>query len=203
MNAPDSPPLEIGPDEAGFGALFGTSVAADGDLLVVGAPGSGGGAVYVFALRPDGGWGLLHRLEGPPSMTGFGAAVAVRGGRVATSAGMPVGAGGRVFIHSVAGTCTGPSPEPAACTPPPAPPTPPDAGPDAGSQDAGTANEDASVEILDATASSDAGVAPVDGGGGCRAVPGFGSAPFGLIATLLGWVAWRRRPRERPAADHG
>ncbi|MGH7752942.1 MAG: FG-GAP repeat protein, partial [Gemmatimonadales bacterium] len=67
---------------------FGSALAVDGDVLVVGAPRSGpGGAVYVFERRGGrGAWTQSARLTGPAGAAEkggggeFGAAVAVRGG---------------------------------------------------------------------------------------------------------------------------
>jgi len=73
------------------GAKFGSSVAIDGDLAVVGAPayGDGRGAAYVFARVGDA-WNLLTMIEGDgietaleedgdDMMEAFGASVAVHG----------------------------------------------------------------------------------------------------------------------------
>ena len=70
------------------GARFGSSVAMDGSILVVGAPGDGpgGGAIgcaYVFE-RIGGTWNQLARLNGLPGHAGdgFGTSVAIRGNRI-------------------------------------------------------------------------------------------------------------------------
>ncbi|MEL6703106.1 MAG: choice-of-anchor B family protein [Bacteroidota bacterium] len=67
---------------------FGTNLAADGDMLAVGAPGMDGdrGAVFVFA-RTDDGWDVVSRLAPPADVTlmGFGTTVALKDGLLAVS----------------------------------------------------------------------------------------------------------------------
>jgi len=59
------------------GIGFGVSLALDGRVLLVGAPGEGdGGVVYVYSRRA-GLWTLVQRIEGPGGQ--FGRAVALRG----------------------------------------------------------------------------------------------------------------------------
>ncbi|HEX9755042.1 MAG TPA: choice-of-anchor B family protein [Gemmatimonadales bacterium] len=67
---------------------FGSALAVDGDLLVVGAPRNGsGGAVYVFERRASG-WEQTARLSGPSEAAGdeFGAAVAIKAGTLLVGA---------------------------------------------------------------------------------------------------------------------
>jgi choice-of-anchor B domain-containing protein len=78
--------IEQGMLSAKDGALgdgFGTALAADGNLLAVGAPGAaGGGAVYVFERGSGGRWTERARLVAPGGREGdrLGAAIALRGG---------------------------------------------------------------------------------------------------------------------------
>ncbi|MCC6997487.1 MAG: hypothetical protein IT370_22920 [Deltaproteobacteria bacterium] len=70
-------------------AAFGTSVAAAGDVLVVGAPGAPFvdgviGSAHVFE-RHDGVWRATARLTPPRPHRGFGDAVALSGDRIAVS----------------------------------------------------------------------------------------------------------------------
>ena len=59
------------------GVGFGVSLALDGHLLLVGAPGEGdGGVVHVYSRRA-GQWTLVQRIEGPGGQ--FGQALALRG----------------------------------------------------------------------------------------------------------------------------
>jgi choice-of-anchor B domain-containing protein len=69
--------------DGSLGDGFGTALAADGDLLVIGAPGAaGGGAVYVFQRAAGGGWTERARLAATGGADGdrLGASVALRGG---------------------------------------------------------------------------------------------------------------------------
>ncbi len=62
---------------------FGTALAADGNILVVGAPGAeGGGAVYVYERGSGGGWTERARLSSAGGAKGdrLGASVALKGG---------------------------------------------------------------------------------------------------------------------------
>jgi hypothetical protein len=75
------------------GDRFGTSVAIDGDVIVVGAPGrsTGGtmrGAAYVFERDAAGVWSELTQVKamGGQSLDQFGESVAVSGDRVAVGA---------------------------------------------------------------------------------------------------------------------
>jgi choice-of-anchor B domain-containing protein len=66
-----------------LGDGFGTAIAAEGNLLAVGAPGAGGGgAVYVFERGAGGRWAERARLTAPGGADGdrLGASVALRGG---------------------------------------------------------------------------------------------------------------------------
>ncbi len=112
-------------DLAETGARFGRSVATDGNLLVVGAPGenSNRGAVFLYTrgpADPDTGiytWRLRYAIRRPsdPTNTQFGYSVALGNGQIAIGApGYPIttapGADvtGRVFRYrpTVAGTYT-------------------------------------------------------------------------------------------------
>ena len=69
--------------DGSLGDGFGTSLAVDGTLLAVGAPGAaGGGAVYLFERGSGGRWTERTRLTGAGGAEGdrFGAAVALKGG---------------------------------------------------------------------------------------------------------------------------
>ncbi|MDB4915004.1 MAG: hypothetical protein JWM95_2648 [Gemmatimonadetes bacterium] len=70
------------------GAQFGAALAVLGDVAFVGAPGEGGGAVYVFRRAKDGSWSAAGSLPAQGLMTGdhFGAAIGIDGGRVAVGA---------------------------------------------------------------------------------------------------------------------
>ena len=71
-----------------IGDRFGRSVAMDGDLAVVGAPGAGYGAAYVFE-RTASGWVESQRLVNPNKphkITHFGSLVEIDGERIAVSA---------------------------------------------------------------------------------------------------------------------
>ena len=66
-----------------LGDGFGTALAADGNILVIGAPGAGGGgAVYVFERGSGGRWTERARLSPAGTAEGdrFGASVALKGG---------------------------------------------------------------------------------------------------------------------------
>jgi choice-of-anchor B domain-containing protein len=66
-----------------LGDGFGASLAVDGSLLAVGAPGAGGGgAVYLYERGAGGRWTERARLTGSGGAEGdrFGAAVALKGG---------------------------------------------------------------------------------------------------------------------------
>jgi choice-of-anchor B domain-containing protein len=69
--------------EGAVGDGFGSALAAEGNLLVVGAPGAtGGGAVYVFERGAEGRWSERARLTAKGGAEGdrLGAAVALHGG---------------------------------------------------------------------------------------------------------------------------
>jgi choice-of-anchor B domain-containing protein len=66
-----------------LGDGFGTALAGDGNILVVGAPGAeGGGAVYVYERSSGGQWTERARLTSASAAEGdrFGASVALKGG---------------------------------------------------------------------------------------------------------------------------
>jgi choice-of-anchor B domain-containing protein len=70
------------------GAGFGSALALAGDLALVGAPGEGGGAVYLFTRARDGSFTAAGSLPAQGLVAGdrFGAAVAIDGNRVAVGA---------------------------------------------------------------------------------------------------------------------
>jgi FG-GAP repeat/Divergent InlB B-repeat domain len=82
------------PGGATAGDRFGLSVAAQGDTVVVGAPGAGAGKVYVFE-RPPGGWssGLapLAVFAGIASKGQFGESVAISATGQTIAVGEPAG----------------------------------------------------------------------------------------------------------------
>jgi hypothetical protein len=77
------------PSDATFGSNFGSIVAVDGNLVVVGAPFGPGasafsGAAYVFGKQDNGGWSQQAKLTAADgvSFDQFGLGVAVNGGTV-------------------------------------------------------------------------------------------------------------------------
>lgn len=73
----------LGAKDGTLGDGFGSALAAEKNLLVVGAPGvAGGGAVYVFERGSDGRWSERARLTAKGGTEGdrLGAAVALHGG---------------------------------------------------------------------------------------------------------------------------
>jgi choice-of-anchor B domain-containing protein len=86
----------LGAKDGTLGDGFGTALAADGNLVAVGAPGAaGGGAVYVFERGSGGRWSERARLAAAGGADGdrLGEAVALRGGVLL--AGAPGREGGR------------------------------------------------------------------------------------------------------------
>nr|AHN97873.1 hypothetical protein [uncultured bacterium lac127] len=82
--------------EGALGDGFGSALAGEGNLLLVGAPGAaGGGAVYLFEQGSDGRWAQRARLTAPGGAEGdrLGSSVALRGGVLL--AGAPGREGGR------------------------------------------------------------------------------------------------------------
>ncbi len=90
---------------ASNGDNFGTSVAVDGDTVVVGAQGSSGaqGKAYIYSRNQGGAgvWGLAASLSDPPASSGaqFGSAVAVNGDTVVVGA-YTAGTGGAAYVYS-------------------------------------------------------------------------------------------------------
>jgi hypothetical protein len=80
------------------GHLYGTALAVDGPLAVVGAPGTarGRGAAYVFIHTGDD-W-VPEAVFGPPGEEGFGTAVAVCGEMIVVGA--PDAGAGAVFVYT-------------------------------------------------------------------------------------------------------
>ena len=89
--------LRLAAPDGFAGDGFGSDLAADGDVLAVGAPaaGEGRGAVYVFA-RTDEGWDEVGRVTPPAdvSLMGFGTTVALEDGLLAVSTGAQQNRGG-------------------------------------------------------------------------------------------------------------
>ncbi len=78
----------LGPADPHAGAAFGTSVAFDGTLAVVGAPSAStgsAGAAYIFAHAGER-WVQLATLRAPDGALEFGRSVAVDGGSIAVGA---------------------------------------------------------------------------------------------------------------------
>jgi hypothetical protein len=92
----------LGRADARPGRGFGDSVAIEGDVAVVGAPGFtvgpvACGAAYVFE-RGGGGWTQTARLDAPrPDMSGFARRVGVSGKDVIVFGGPSVGSNRAVF----------------------------------------------------------------------------------------------------------
>jgi len=87
-SGPVAPALvALDPQGLRAGAAFGTSVAAAGATLVVGAPMLGGGVAYVYT-REAGAWRETAELRGPDTQPGdfFGGAVAVTGTTIVVGA---------------------------------------------------------------------------------------------------------------------
>ena len=90
--------LEAADGERGDG--FGTSIAALGDRLVVGAPDVQ--AAYVFARESNGSWSESARLTPPDSLEGFGTSVATSGSRIAVGAASQ-STMGAVYVYETTG----------------------------------------------------------------------------------------------------
>jgi hypothetical protein len=81
------------PSDATFGSNFGSIVAVDGNLVVVGAPFGPGasafsGAAYVFAKQDNGGWHQQAKLSAADGVSSdnFGLGLDVNGGMIAIGA---------------------------------------------------------------------------------------------------------------------
>lgn len=97
--------VRITASDAENGDGFGTSLAADGQHLVVG----GRGSVYVFQRAEDGSWGETARLTDPsgPGQTGFGRSVSMSGQHLLVGAPMSTRQSGAVYaFRLVEGTWT-------------------------------------------------------------------------------------------------
>jgi hypothetical protein len=89
------------PKDGTLGDGFGTALAADGNLLAVGAPGAaGGGAVYLFERGSGGRWTQRARLSSATGADGdrFGAALALKGGVLLAGAPGREGEKGAVLV---------------------------------------------------------------------------------------------------------
>jgi choice-of-anchor B domain-containing protein len=90
------------PKDGALGDGFGTALAAEGNLLAVGAPGAaGGGAVYVYERGTGGKWTERARLtlKDGTETDRLGAAVALRGGVLLAGAPGREGERGAVLIY--------------------------------------------------------------------------------------------------------
>lgn len=90
------------PDDAVPGDGFGFSVAARGDILVVGAPGADerSGAVYAYRVAADGSAVLEARMtpDGAPGPAGLGTSLAMHQAHLIAGAPLLAGGGG-VFVY--------------------------------------------------------------------------------------------------------
>lgn len=88
--------------DAGLGDAFGASIATNGDVLVVGAPGvnNAAGKVYVYGWdSPSGTYNQLHTLTAgdQAALNAFGTSVALEGDRLVV--GEAGNAGGKVYVY--------------------------------------------------------------------------------------------------------
>jgi hypothetical protein len=101
----------ISPSDGVTAMHFGTSVAMDGDTLVVGAPGPGltsAGAVYVFTRAPGETWTQSAKLtssDGSPG-DGLGTAVAIDGETIVAGAPGDDNGAGSVYLFARTGAAT-------------------------------------------------------------------------------------------------
>jgi choice-of-anchor B domain-containing protein len=89
-----------------LGDGFGTALASEGNLILVGAPGAeGGGAVYVYERGSNGRWTERARLTSGNGADGdrFGTSVALRGGVLLAGAPGREGEKGAVFVFGRGG----------------------------------------------------------------------------------------------------
>ncbi|MEL6714337.1 MAG: hypothetical protein AAFP86_11220 [Planctomycetota bacterium] len=103
----------LSPPDGVPGDTFGTSVAVDGDTLLVGAPNHDdavrpGGSTYVYTRDAGGNWSLSQRLDKPQTNggIGFGEVVAIDGDRACISGpNMSGGAisSGAAFVYARSG----------------------------------------------------------------------------------------------------
>lgn len=98
----------VSPDDERFRRGFGFSVALDGDVMVVGAPGDGeaaskAGAAYVFRRHGDA-WFLEAKLAEPHTGASLGTGVAVSGDTVVVGAYGWNGFDGAVLVYEWNGT---------------------------------------------------------------------------------------------------
>ena len=114
---PRHPTVTLADPAGTAGDEFGTSVAIDGDTIVVGAPGaaSGTGAAYVY-VKGAAGWPTTPTatLPGPGGAArgGFGQSVAVSGGTVVVGAAAveaPLGSAAYIYVKGVSGWPATPS----------------------------------------------------------------------------------------------
>ena len=83
------------------GAAFGTSVAGDGTVAVIGAPYVDGGLAYVYT-RVGGTWRPIAHLRGSDTQPGdfFGGAVAISGDTIVVGADLHGNSSGRVYVFT-------------------------------------------------------------------------------------------------------
>lgn len=83
------------------GVTFGSAMAFNGEDLLVGAPRSEGGAVYVFEGGKNGDWTLQSTLKSSRVDNGarFGSAISMKGNKALISAPRHASASGIVFIY--------------------------------------------------------------------------------------------------------
>jgi hypothetical protein len=82
-----SPPVALMPIDLAPGDLFGAALSLSADTLSIGAPGQGGGAVYVY-FNDGFGWVLQQKLGAIPALPEerFGVSVSTQGNRLVVGA---------------------------------------------------------------------------------------------------------------------
>ncbi|MBX3389485.1 MAG: hypothetical protein KF691_08525 [Phycisphaeraceae bacterium] len=104
---------KLSPNDPSAGALFGVSVATDGEIVVVGAQGKP--AAYVYAKQSNNTWTQVSKLTAPDGNTtdGFGVSVSASNRQIAVATvtdrrGAVNGAGSAYLFTSSTGLATGP-----------------------------------------------------------------------------------------------
>jgi hypothetical protein len=103
-----SPPAALMPMDLSPGDLFGASLSLSTDTLAIGAPGQGGGVVYVY-FNDGFGWLLQQKLGAIPALQEerFGVSVAIQGNRLVVGApGADSGAGALYVFERSSGIWT-------------------------------------------------------------------------------------------------
>jgi hypothetical protein len=99
---------EISPTDGATNDQFGTSVAMDGDTLVVGAPikDSGAGAAYVYTRTANETWTQTSKLTASDRSNGdgFGASVAIDGDTIVVGASGDDSGAGSIYLFPRSGT---------------------------------------------------------------------------------------------------